>query len=165
MRTITYGERLRYAFDNSLSRGTVSLIGWLGVISLLLIALAAIVLTVTGIAPDDGEPLGFVEGFWQSMMRAIDSGTMSGDVGWSYRTITLFVTIGGIFIVSALIGVISSGLEGKFNELRKGRSFVVETNHTLVLGWSSRIFLVISELVIANENQKKFTYRHSRRQR
>jgi voltage-gated potassium channel Kch len=39
--------------------------------------------------------------------------------------------------------------------LRKGRSFVVEENHTLILGWSSRIFLIISELVIANENQTK----------
>ena len=154
MRTITFSERLRYAFDNSLSRGTISLIGWLGIISLAVVALAAIVLTVTGFAPEDGESLGFVEGFWQSLMRTLDSGTMGGDVGWGFRVVMLLVTIGGIFIVSALIGVISSGLESKFDELRKGRSFVVETNHTLVLGWSSRIFLVISELAVANENQR-----------
>ena len=154
MRAITYGERLRYAFDNSLSRGTVSLIGWLAVISIAVVALAAIILTVTGFAPEDGESLGFVEGFWQSLMRTLDSGTMGGDVGWGFRVVMLLVTLGGIFIVSALIGVISSGLDSKFDELRKGRSFVIETNHTLVLGWSSRIFLVISELAVANENQK-----------
>jgi len=149
MKTITFGERLRYAFDNSLSRGTISLIGWLGIISLAVITIAAIVITVAGIATEDGgEPLGFVEGFWQSLLRAIDSGTMSGDAGWSWRAVTLLVTLGGIFIVSALIGVICSGLDSKFDELRKGRSFVIETNHTLVLGWSSRIFLVISELVV-----------------
>ena len=38
----------------------------------------------------------------------------------------LFVTLGGIFIVSALIGVITNGIEDKLDELRKGRSFVVE---------------------------------------
>jgi len=155
MKAITLRQRLRYQFDNSLSRGTVSLISWLGLISLFVVAAAAIVLTVTGFAPDDGESLGFVEGFWQSLMRTLDSGTMGGDVGWGFRIVMLLVTLGGIFIVSALIGVIASGLESKFDELRKGRSFVVETNHTLVLGWSSRIFLVISELVAANENQKK----------
>ena len=32
------------------------------------------------------------------------------------------VTLGGIFIVSALIGVLNTGIEGKLDELRKGRS-------------------------------------------
>jgi voltage-gated potassium channel Kch/K+/H+ antiporter YhaU regulatory subunit KhtT len=66
----------------------------------------------------------------------------------------LLVTAGGIFIVSALIGIITTGLESKLEELRKGRSFVVESNHTLILGWSPKIFTIISELLIANENQK-----------
>ncbi|MGK3947004.1 potassium transporter TrkA, partial [Streptomyces caeruleatus] len=35
-----------------------------------------------------------------------------------------------------------------------GRSFVVENNHTLILGWSPAIFTVISELVEANVNRK-----------
>ena len=54
----------------------------------------------------------------------------------------LAVTIGGIFIVSLLISVLSNGLQTKLEDLRKGRSFVVEENHTLILGWSSRIFLI-----------------------
>ncbi len=40
------------------------------------------------------------------------------------------------------------------DELRKGRSFVIEENHTLILGWSPNVFTIVSELVIANENQK-----------
>ena len=36
--------------------------------------------------------------------------------------VMLVVTLGGIFVVSALIGVLSSGLESKLDELRKGRS-------------------------------------------
>lgn len=154
MRNITFGERMRYAFDNSLSAGTISLIGWLGLISIAFVALAALVLTITGVAQEGEEGLGFVEGFWQSLMRTLDSGTMGGDTGWGFRIIMLFVTLGGIFVVSALIGVLTSGLESKLDELRKGRSFVVETNHTLILGWSPRIFLVIKELTVANENVK-----------
>src|SRR5215218_5980804 len=159
MRKATLGQRLRYAFDRSLSGGTISLIGWLALGSLLIVTTATAVLLLTGLAPEAGdgqEPqaLGFAEAVWQSLMRSLDPGTVAGDVGWGYRALMLAVTLGGIFIVSLLISVLSSGLQNKLEELRKGRSFVIEENHTLILGWSSRIFLIISELVIANENQK-----------
>lgn len=160
MRKATFGERLRYAFDKSLSGGTISLIGWLGLASGLIVIAATAILLLTGIAPDapegqDAQTFSLAEAFWQSLMRSIDPGTLAGDTGWSYRILMLIVTLGGIFIVSLLISVLSSGLQGKLDKLRKGRSFVVEENHTLILGWSSRVFLIVSELVIANENQKK----------
>ncbi len=159
MRKITFGERLRYVFDKSLSRGTISLVGWLGLVSLSIVLTATAILLLVGIAPEvpegqDPPIYNFAEAFWQSLMRSIDPGTLANDTGWSYRILMFAVTIGGIFVVSLLISVLSNGLQSKLEELRKGRSFVVETNHTLILGWSSRIFLIISELVIANENQK-----------
>ncbi len=159
MRKATLGERLRYAFDRSLSGGTISLVGWLGLVSLAIVLVATFLIMVVGIAPDapDGQEQQVFttgEAFWQSLMRSIDPGTLAGDNGWSYRILMFTVTIGGIFIVSLLISVLSNGLQTKLDELRKGRSFVVEEEHTLILGWSSRIFLIISELVIANENRK-----------
>jgi hypothetical protein len=87
-------------------------------------------------------------------MRTLDSGTMGGDTGWAFRWVMLFVTLGGIFVVSALIGVLSSGLEGKLDELRKGRSRVIEKDHTIILNWSASIFDIISELTIANLSRK-----------
>ena len=155
MRKATLGERLRYAFDRSLSGGTVSLVGWLGLVSLLIVVTATAILLLVGIAPEGQEPQNFAEALWQSLMRAIDPGTLAGDNGWSYRILMFTVTIGGIFVVSLLISILSNGMQRKLEEFQKGRSFVVEENHTLILGWSSRIFLIISELVIANENQKK----------
>jgi voltage-gated potassium channel Kch len=153
-RQISTSDKLRYAFDRSMAAGPIALIGWLALVSLAFIGLAAVVLTLTGIKPADGEKLPFAEAAWQSAMRAIDAGALGGDSGWSYRGVMLLVTIGGIFIVSSLIGVLTSGLESKMDETRKGRSFVIESDHTLILGWSSNVFTIISELVIANENQK-----------
>jgi len=46
-------------------------------------------------------------------MRSMDPGTLAGDTGWKYRILMLVVTIGGIFIVSLLISVLSSGLQNK----------------------------------------------------
>jgi Trk K+ transport system NAD-binding subunit len=66
----------------------------------------------------------------------------------------LFVTLGGVFVVSTLIGVLSNGIEEQMDRLRKGRSRVLESDHTVILGWSSQVFTIISELVEANKNRK-----------
>jgi voltage-gated potassium channel Kch len=138
-----------------MSKGPGAMIGLLGVISLLIVIVAAVLLTATGIKPDGSEDLNLAENLWQSLMRAMDAGTVAGDSGWEYRAIGFIVTLGGIFIISTLIGVLGSAIQSKFEEMRKGRSFVIEQDHTLILGWSSKIFTIISELAIAGENQKK----------
>ncbi len=138
-----------------MSKGPIAMMALLGIISLIVVIIAATILALTHIAPEGGESLSFVEGAWQSLMRTMDAGTVGGDEGWPYRGIGIVVTLGGIFIFSALIGVLSNGINNKLEDLSKGKSFVIETDHTLILGWSSKIFTIISELVIANENQKK----------
>ena len=125
--TNTLGARLRYEFDKTMAAGPIALIGWLAVVSLLIIIIAGALLAVTGITPEGGSPLSFIEAFWESLMRTLNSGTMGGDVGWAFRIVMLMVTLGGIFIVSALIGVLSAGVDSKLDELRKGRSRVSRT--------------------------------------
>ncbi|MER9327368.1 hypothetical protein [Mesorhizobium sp. M0488] len=149
------GTRLRYGFDKSMAAGPIALIGWLAILSLLIIIAAAGFLAATRIAPEGGEPLNFFEAFWESLMRTLDSGTMGGDTGWPFRLVMLFVTLTGIFVVSALIGVLSAGVDSKLDELRKGRSRVLETDHTIILNWSPSIFDVISELVVANASRRR----------
>ena len=140
-------DRLRYAFDNTMSKGTIALIGLLAALSMLVIGVIAAVVTIVGIAPEGGDQLTFTEAIWMSLMRTLDSGTMGGDAGWSFRIAMLLVTFGGIFVISTLIGVLTSGIEGKIESLRKGRSRVIEHEHTVILGWSQQIFVVISELI------------------
>lgn len=154
-REITFSDHLRYNFDKSMAAGPIALIGWLALVSIAVIVLTALVLVLVGIGPGPDEKLSFTEAAWQSLMRTLDAGTMGGDQGWSFRFVMFLVTLAGVFIVSALIGVLTSGLESKMDDLRKGRSFVIEKNHVLILGWSSSIFTIISELVVANSNQKK----------
>jgi ion channel POLLUX/CASTOR len=155
MQKIGFKQKIRYSFDNTMSKGIAGLIGWLGIITILIVAIAALVMIVLHILPEGEDEMGFIEGFWRGLMRTLDAGTMGGDAGWGFRIVMFFVTIGGIMIVSALIGIISNSISDKIEELRKGRSFVIEKNHTLILGWSSKIFTIISELAEANENQKK----------
>ncbi len=67
----------------------------------------------------------------------------------------LIITIGGLIIVASLIGIISGAFDSKVEELRKGRSRVLEHDHTVILGWSSKVFPIINELCVANESRHK----------
>ena len=148
-------NKIKYAFDNLMSKGTLAMVALLGALSIIIVLISATIIALFKIQPTGEKPLGFIEGFWLSMMRTLDPGTMGGDAGWSFRIIAFIVTIGGIFIISTLIGVLNNGIESHLDKLREGKSFVIENNHTLILGWSSKIFTIISELQIANENVKK----------
>ncbi len=146
-------DRFRYAFDTMMSRGTAGLIIWLGILSLVLIVLFSLMVMFTGTAPNEE---GFPTLLWMSLMRTMDPGTIGGDQGSpGFLASMLIVTFSGIFIFSTLIGILTTGLEARLDDLRKGRSRVVEKNHTVVLGWSEQVFTIISELSIANENQSK----------
>ena len=145
-------ERLRYRFDNTMSRGTPALIGLLGLASLALtVVVAGLVLLLDPV--DQTHPGNVV---WKTLMRALDSGAVADDYGNSrpiFLTLMIVMTLGGIFIVSGLVGVLSNGLNDKLTELRKGRSRVVERGHTVVLGWSEQIYTIVTELVQANEGE------------
>lgn len=153
MRKITFKDRVRYHFDNMMSKGPIALIGWLFLISAFLVVIISLVVVSFGIGPEGKET--FLEVAWASLMRTLDPGTMGGDEGSrSFLLAMLTVTLGGIFIVSILIGILTTGIEGKLEQLRKGRSFVAEQGHTVIMGWSSQIFTLISELIEANANQR-----------
>lgn len=157
----SFKEKLRYNFENTLSSGPIAIIGWLAIVSLIIVIVAGTIVFLTGTAYGDDQS--WVEAAWNSLMRTFDAGNMADDGApgentspdWVLRSVALTVTIGGIFIVSTLIGTITSGMEGAIEEMRKGKSKVLESEHTLILGWSPKIFTVISELLIANENKRR----------
>lgn len=157
MKKPSFGEKTRYYFENTMSAGPAGVIKWLAIISLFMVLILGLLILVFGIksTPEpDAEKLGFIEGSWQSLMATLDSGTMGGDEGWAFRGVRFIATLGGIFLISILIGTISSGIDEKLDELKKGRSRVLETNHTLILGWSEKVFSIILEIIEANSNQK-----------
>ena len=153
MTRVTFRDRLRYRFDTFMSRGTIALVGALFAVTFLVILAGTLILVVARLKPEGStESLSAAEALWQVTMRTIDTGTVAGDTGWSFRLVAFLITLGGIFIVSALIGIISNGLDNRLNELRRGRSTVIESGHTVILGWSPQVFSIVSELALANRH-------------
>lgn len=145
--TAGWRARLRYRFDTTLGHGSRGLLMWLFVATLLLILVGGALLALFASSR-------FGESVWQAFLRAIDSGAIGADAGGPSRIVALGVTIGGIFIVSALISVISAGLDARIDELRKGKTQVIERDHTLILGWSPKVSTVVAELSIANASRR-----------
>jgi voltage-gated potassium channel Kch len=145
-------ERLRYRFDNTMSRGAPALIGLLGVASLVLV----VVFGLIGYVARPVREWSVGKTLYMALLRTLDPGTVSADEGSAFWIFPMFAaTVGGLFIVAALVGVITTGLDSKLDELRKGRSLVVEEGHTVLLGWSEQLFTIISELAEAKASERR----------
>jgi len=155
MKKHSFKKRFQYYFENTISSSPLGIIRWLALASIVSILILGAI-TVAFKIPSNPEsgPLDFVEGMWQSLMATLDTGTMAGANGWSFRIILFPATLIGIFIISILIGSISSTIDEKINELKKGKSSVLENDHTLILGWSEKIYAIIQELIESNLNRK-----------
>jgi hypothetical protein len=149
----TVKERLRYRIDNTLARGVGMVLLWLGVLTALFVVLVAVIIQITGIGPSDSST-SLTEGVWLAITRSLDPGTFSGDEGDKFRFGMLAVTLIGIFLGATIIGIISSGIDTRLETLRRGRSAVVEVGHTLIIGRSDKLSVVISELVEANRSER-----------
>jgi len=155
----TLPERLRYWFDSVMAKGTISLMG------LLALASAAFILAVTGIVvafrlyptrlPDGFTSLDPEEILWGSLVRVLSAGSFREDEGWGFRAAMLVVTIAGLILVASLIGIVSSAFDRRLVDLRKGRSRVLETGHTVILGWSSKVVPIVAELQIAQRDGRQ----------
>ncbi|HEY0254402.1 MAG TPA: hypothetical protein VGC41_22900, partial [Kofleriaceae bacterium] len=149
-------QKLRYRFDNWMARGVGAQILLLAIATAVLIALAVVVIVGCGFAldaDDQGHKESIGKTVWRALNHTLDPGNLGGDTaGWGFLFVMLVATIGGLFVVSALIGVLNQGFGSAIERLRRGRSVVVETGHTVILGWGPKIGTLLRELAEANAN-------------
>jgi hypothetical protein len=147
--------RLRYRFDTFMAKGGGSIFKALTVVfvatfrGVLLLLFPEILL--------QHENLGFLGNLYITFLEITDPGNMAQDIYSSagYKVFAVLAGIAGIVMLSALIAFITTALDQKIYELKRGRSKVIEEGHTLILGWNEqRIIETLRELVIANESEK-----------
>jgi Trk K+ transport system NAD-binding subunit len=136
-----------------MSRGLLPLVSVLAIITLVFVFLITIVVSGFKLYPNGGK-LTFGEIAWGSLLRTLDPGTMGSDTGIGFRIAMLLVTLFGVVLVASLIGIISNALSSRIELLRKGKSKVLEKDHTLILGWNSKVIQIVTEIAIANQMHK-----------
>jgi len=120
-------EKLKYHFDRFLSKGSIALIISLFIILFVIVLLISLILYLVN--PD----IAFGSLIWKSLMMTLDAGNLDGTSGSTFYMIMMtLATIVGIFITSVFIGLILNGFQTKLESLSKGRSKVIENNHTLI---------------------------------
>ena len=144
----SFGERIHYFFDNTLSKGPMGLLIWLGIFVSLIIILVSIFVWTTGISSKDS----LIEQMFLFMIGSLGAADADTDGSWMFRLASLIIIFSGIFVMSTLIGILTTAIDSKLDQLRKGRSRVIESGHTVILGSSDEILVLIKELVTANEN-------------
>jgi ion channel POLLUX/CASTOR len=144
-------SRIRYFFDSTLSAGPLGLLIWLGLFASTVIISVSCFVWIVGASPNDS----IIEQVWYYMVSSI--GATDADTGgsWLFRLSSLVVIFSGIFVIGTLISILTTAIDNKLEQLKKGRSRVIESGHSLILGWNEEILILIRELVIANENHPK----------
>lgn len=152
-----FRQRFRYRFDNFMSKGPKSiflslLAAFVGLYALM-IGLRLVVYLLAPEGVDAGDD------FWSHMfvvfLEMTDPGNMGQDAKTSvvYKVTAILAGLCGVILLSMLIAFITTSLDERLRQLRKGRSTVIETGHTLILGWNDRVPEILRELVIANESE------------
>jgi len=150
MKKHPFRDRIRYAFDNTLARGPIALIAWLALGAAALVLVATLIVVLLGQLPDG---LGLGQVFWNILSQAMTPNPVDPNNPTPYLIVMFFVTVGSLFGVSLLIGVLNASIEHRVESLQRGRSRVIEHGHIVILGWNEQVFAIVAELVIANANQ------------
>jgi voltage-gated potassium channel Kch len=148
--SVNFGTRLRYYFDNSLSKA-----GYFVLYAFILLAILSAITTAfrlwiyaTPLA-NEADPGDFVNLVISRMFGIL------GDVPtatWADRLTSLLAWVAGTGVNAIVIGFAATAIHGVVDNLKAGKSAVINKNHTLILGWSNRIFPILSELAVANSN-------------
>jgi K+/H+ antiporter YhaU regulatory subunit KhtT len=141
-------ERIRYLFDNTLSKGPMGLLFWLALFVSIVIITVSIFVWTMGVSSKSS----ILEQAYLYMISSFGAADADTDGTWLFRFASLFVMFSGIFVMGTLISILTTTIDGKINQLRRGRSRIIESDHTIILGWSEEILVLIKELVIANDN-------------
>lgn len=143
-------EKIRYLFDCLMSKGPLAMIALLLVITMTLVGLIGL---AAWYVHDEGSALYHI---WNSFLHTLDPGTISGNEtnNIPYLVMMTLATLCGLFLTSVLIGIITSGVEGKLHDLSKGISVVQEKEHVVILGFNENLITLLQELIEANENHK-----------
>lgn len=154
LNNFSWQNRLQYNFDNFMSKGGVSI--FLALFTTFLVSF--ILMSIVRYIVELTFPNEYVQDYfnlpWEVFVQLIglrDTGDEANFAAKFVGVITIFV---GLILFSSLVAFITQQFEARLMLLRKGKSLVIEENHTLILGFSERIPDIINELVVANESEE-----------
>ncbi len=140
-------DQIRYRFDNSINKGQGAFVAWLAIFGLIF---SAIISLIRFLLEEDGAIGEILWGTSNSVLfdGKIPTGTFTN------KAIAIAIWLASVTIAATIIAFVTSKLRDRVEELRRGKTPILESGHTLILGWSNRAFPIIEQLAIANSNKR-----------
>ena len=122
------GLRLRYSIDNFMSRGSSSIfLALLGLFLAGFLVMVVVRLIANSFLPD--ETLNnLAEIPWRVYVAVMEGSAAEtdGDSNWLAKLTSILAVMVGLILFSSMVAFITSVFEAKLDELRRGRSLVLE---------------------------------------
>jgi len=145
-------KRIAYRIDTWFSTNPYSKTMALLYLTLALVAFGGLALYAVSTEPLD-------TAVWESLAGVGIDWTFASDAenetisGWSTRVVAVVTSVGGMLVTALMLGIVSEAIGEKVDDLKKGRSDVLESGHTLILGWNEKLFPLIKQICLANESE------------
>ncbi len=150
MKEYTSAERFRYWLDKKMSKGTGGMIRLLSV-SVICVVTGVTILILVFHLRDSA-----FAAFWDSLATVINAWMPSSDDGEiGYIILNTVTAIFGLLFTSILIGVMSSAIEKKLDDLRQGSARVIEEGHTVILGYNLGEHGLLNQLILEGDGRKR----------
>ncbi|RHY88647.1 hypothetical protein DYB26_016022 [Aphanomyces astaci] len=94
-----------------------------------------------------------IESIWACWLFIADPGAQGELHEWNKRVFAFFVSVIGMVYFFVIMGFVVDSIRDKMEDLKKGRSNVIEKNHSLLLGWSDKSVSLVKQLCLANESE------------
>eukprot|EP00929_Paragymnodinium_shiwhaense_P005127 TRINITY_DN10667_c0_g1_i1.p1 TRINITY_DN10667_c0_g1~~TRINITY_DN10667_c0_g1_i1.p1 ORF type:complete len:947 (-),score=153.23 TRINITY_DN10667_c0_g1_i1:70-2910(-) len=95
----------------------------------------------------------FVESIWESWSFFADPGVHARVYRPEQRVVAAGITLLGILFFSSVLGLSVDFVRDKMDSIRQGKSRIIETDHTLILGWTEKTIHIVAEIIKANESE------------
>ena len=147
--------RLSYRVDNFMSKGSSSIFLALMALFSLGFLLILVIRSISNFFLPDETLNSWLDIPWRVYVAIIEGSAAEtdGDSNWLAKLSSIIGVLIGLVLFSSTVAFITSVFEAKLAELRRGRSMVLESNHTIILGFGDRILEIIRELIEANESE------------
>ena len=143
-------RKIQYWLDKKLSKGMINVFKLLTMSVLGVVVFIAVLISLFNLKDN------FFKALWDSLATTINAYVPSSDDGSAgYIILNTVTAVVGLLFSSILIGMISSAIEEKIRNLRKGNLVVLEQDHYVILGYNHGEHGLIKQIIQNGEKGRK----------
>eukprot|EP00898_Chlorokybus_atmophyticus_P003581 jgi/Chlat1/4223/Chrsp27S04306 len=146
---VTLGEKVTYALELFFTTHPLAKAGIFMACTIVMIFVGAVAFVI--VSPDDSQH-GLAEEVWIAWSMLADSGAHASEESIRRRWVGVPLTMVGMLLIAILVGLVTDSISNHVEKIKRGGQ-VIESGHTLILGWTPYTTQLILQLTFANASE------------